>query len=127
MFEEMNAFGLREPVFTSGESSIRVTLTLDTEEVVEGTGEEQLSRLAGLRKLLGDEKLTLLLSTIKLRQHIPTRDVAVLLDCSPRTARTYMKLLEAQMLVTKTQISKTDPATVWSIVASPIWKKVAIS
>jgi ATP-dependent DNA helicase RecG len=119
MFEEMERYGLRPPVYTVTEGSVKVALYKQAEE---GSLEERsLALLTGLRKRLGDGRLRLLLTTLKANGAMSSRDIAELLGVTPPTARSYLHVLEDMGLVEQRQTSLRDPTTAWAVTASPFW------
>lgn len=123
MFEEMEQVGLREPVYTVSDSSVKVTLykqigeTKATEEFV------ITANLAYLRRLIGPENLIDLLTLFHERKQVPTRAVSRLLGVSSNTARKYLAQLEEAGLVTEKLKAKFDPTATWVITNSLFWTR----
>ena len=123
MFEEMQRYGLRAPVFFVGESSVRVILFKHPENV---NHEEKIAAtLAPLRKRIGEQALEQLLVTLKARRKMAPREIASLLGVSPSPARNYMRILESADLVILKALSPRDPHAQWVVTDSDFWQRVA--
>jgi ATP-dependent DNA helicase RecG len=128
MFEEMERYGLRPPVYTVTEASVRVVLYKEPEEPAT---EDQVPipqssiLLFRLRIRLGTERLRLLLTTLQSQGEMPSRDVAELLNVTSPTARGYLRILEEMGLLEQRRKSRRDPNTVWVVTESPLWSEVS--
>ncbi len=122
IFQEMDSSGLRPPVYTVSESSVRVTLYKDPERSVSPEEvEEVYGRLAPLRGRMGGDRLSLLLETLRERKEMSSREVSFLLDASIPTVRSYLRDLEALGLVAFRAQSRTAPNAVWAVTDAPFW------
>ena len=124
IFEEMEQYGLRAPIFSVGEGTVRVTLYKSPNGLDQSQAEKISATLAPLRKRIGEEKLELLLSTLKTRRQMLPRDIMLVLGVSSPTIRNHMRILaEAGLVILNTQ-SRTDPNAQWEITEAPFWKRV---
>ena len=121
MFEEMEQVGLREPVYTVSDSSVKVTLYKQVGEASVAEEEIVTSRLTYLRRLIGPSALTRLLAAFYERKQLPTREITLLLDVSTPTARRYLTQLEVAGLIFEKGKAKFDPTATWAITDSVYW------
>jgi ATP-dependent DNA helicase RecG len=124
IFEEMDRYGLRAPVYTVTEGSVRVALYKQPDEARRRHDQDIAAQLALLAKRMGDDRLQQLLAALKAQQRMRPRQIAELLDISYPTVRSYLKRLEDVGLVRHVLKSPTDPTTSWVITESPFWSGV---
>ena len=125
MYEEMRLYGLREPHFTIGESSVKVTLYKQPDEARHLRGLQAAAQLDLLRERLGADKLSELLSKLAAEKQLRPRQISELLKVSLPTVRKYMAGLERVGLVRQQIRSSTDPTRLWTITDAPFWDEFA--
>ena len=125
MYEEMRLYGLREPHFAVGESSIRVTLYKQPDEARHIRGLQTAAQLELLRERLGTDKLRELLTRLAAEKQMRPRQIGELLGVSLPTVRKYMAGLERVGLVRQQIRSSTDPTRLWTITDAPFWDEMA--
>lgn len=124
MFEEMDRYGLRDPLYIVTEGNVKVILYKEADPSRvrrEMDITSQFRPFAQLLNRLGEERLKDLLSILKARHQMRPSEVAEHLGVSQPTARTYLRLLEEIELVRLVQKSTSDPTTHWVITDSPFW------
>lgn len=121
IYKEMRLYGLREPHFASGESSVRVTLFKQPDEAKHTRELETATQLNSLRSRLGSEKLQALLSRLASERQLRPNQIAELLNVSLPTVRKYMAGLEKVGLVRQQIRSSTDPKRLWAITEASFW------
>ncbi|WP_395092207.1 ATP-binding protein [Armatimonas sp.] len=121
MFEEMAQSGLPAPEFRVGEASVCVLLYKGANLI---RNLKQAERVAPLLARLGEERLYRFLSILKKNRVLPPREIVVLLDISPVTARSYMRILEKANLVHLQARSPRDPFSRWEILEDAFWEEV---
>jgi predicted HTH transcriptional regulator len=122
MFEEMERFGLRPPVYAVTEGSVRVTLYKQPDEERRLRAERVTTTISMLTKRMGEGNLSRLLEALKQREGLASGEIAGLVGVSIPTARNYMKMLEEVGLVTRKLKSANDPTSVWIITDSIFWR-----
>jgi ATP-dependent DNA helicase RecG len=124
IFEEMEQYGLHPPVYTVTDSTVRVTLYKRSEE--RGSDEQSEVHLSWLRERLGERRLHSLLVTLREQEEMSSRQVAELLNVTPPTARSYLRVLEGIGMVSRRRESPRDPMAVWVVSESPLWQRSAL-
>lgn len=125
MFEEMERYGLRPPIFYIGEGNVRVTLYKQQESIPFYDESEIQILLAPLRRRMNEETTALFLSFLIANRQLSSRDIAAWLNVAVPTARSYMKILESAGLVTMSALSRNAPNASWAITESPFWKNIS--
>ena len=121
MYEEMRLYGRREPHFTAGESSFKVTLYKQPDEAHHLHGLRTASQLDLLRERLGAERFRLLVSKLAVEKQLRPSQISELLGVSLPTVRKYMARLESVGLVRQQIRSSTDPTRLWTITDASFW------
>ena len=121
MYDEMRLYGLREPHFSAGESSVKVTLYKQPDEVRHMRELQTVAQMDLLRDRLGVDKTQVLLSRLSLDKQLRPSQIAELLNVSLPTVRKYMAGLEKVGLVRQQIRSSTDPTRLWTITDDPFW------
>jgi ATP-dependent DNA helicase RecG len=125
MYEEMRLYGLREPHFAVGESSVKVTLFKQPDEARHLRGLQTAAQLETLRERLGAAKLQELLSRMAVEKQMRPRQISELLGVSLPTVRKYMAGLEKVGLVRQQIRSSTDPTRLWTISEASFWDELS--
>lgn len=123
MFEEMEQVGLREPVYTVSDSSVKVTLY---KHVGASNAAEEVNiaaHLGYLRVRLGTVAMEGLLTTFYENKQLSTRTVSELLGVSIPTTRKYLGLLVDAGLIAEQLKAKFDPTAKWVITAAVFWSR----
>jgi ATP-dependent DNA helicase RecG len=127
MFEEMERYGLRDPVYSVGEANVRVTLykqpDSDRRQETE-SADRALANFQRLESRIGRARVQALIRQLLDRRQVSNREAASVLGVTPPTARRYLRLLEEIGLVELRAKSQTDPTAKWHILENRMWASV---
>lgn len=134
MYEEMERYGLRDPQYTATQGGVLVSLFMQPDkrrafilasnvlsekerQVIEDIGRIIYSSMGLLvvSRRLNPEKVGAFLQAFAQQKQLLTHQAAALLGVSTKTARNYLKRLEAVGMVKQVQKSKHDPHGYWVI------------
>jgi len=121
IFDEMNLYGLAEPVYRSSGTSVRVILYTRPVETPATVSPEIAARISYMRRRFGGEKVDTLLNSFASRVSLSTREVATLLNISIPTTRRYLTELELLGLIFEDSRSRNDPRGVWRKANDAFW------
>lgn len=127
MYEEMSLSGLREPRFTVGDGSFKVTLYKHPDDESRTRRQRVAMRLDLLRQQVGDDRLDALLSRLKIAGKLRPSQIAETLGVSLPTVRKYMGWLEDAGIVMQVKRSTNDPNRVWAVASTPFWEEFSSS
>ena len=121
MFDEMRRFGLREPLFTVTDATVKVTLFKTPDDGRRRETEKIRDAVMHVMNRTGPERWARFVQELTSDGRVRTSDDGELLGVSAPTARGYMRRLEELGLVVTTLKSSTDPTRYWSPTDHSFW------